>query len=59
MKTLGIFFYPQSTRNANKQLKGGNQMTEQNKKPQTTHGSEQNEAKSVKGLKISLNVLRH
>lgn len=33
-------------------------MSEQNKKPQTTHGSEQNEAKSVKGLKINLNVLR-
>ena len=26
-----------------KQLKGGNQMQEQNKKPQTTHGSEQSE----------------
>lgn len=32
-------------------------MKEQNKKPQTTHGSEQNEAVMIEGLKINLGDL--
>lgn len=32
-------------------------MTEENKKPQTTHGSEQNEAVMIEGLKINLSDL--
>lgn len=43
-------FYPQSR----KQLKGGQTMKEQNKKPQTTHGSEQFEGEELIEIASSL-----
>ncbi|COF51811.1 Uncharacterised protein [Streptococcus pneumoniae] len=56
MLVLKIFFLITNITLRDKKV-GGNQMEEQNKKPQTTHGSEQSEEKySIQHFKGGLTV---